>query len=167
MIAMNKKEKHAIHPGGGELDLYLTGMGRPDFSNPPTYNVDLCRNRPYIMSKNKRNMRVIRLSRPYYCLKSYYEQFRSDFNSFLTEIKLHFRVFFNFPPTFMGFWLKSYPCLENFRAKNPPIWAAHTRTQIVLSTPPGPSTHITLLDNQILNVWSFGQGLSTVKTPLM
>ncbi len=67
----------------------------------------------------------------------YYEHFWHDLATFLTKLKLNFRLFFNLPPTFMEFWLKSYPCLENFSAQNPPIWAAHTRTQIILSTSPG------------------------------
>ena len=31
---------------------------------------------------------------------------------------------------------KKDPCLENFWPKNPPIWAAHTRTFNMLCTPP-------------------------------
>ncbi len=110
-------------------------MCRPGFGNPPTYNVNLCRNRPYFMSKNKQNMRIIRLSR-HYCLRLYYKSLQRFYHFSGRIIKLNFRLFFNLPSTFMGFWLKSYPCLENFRAKSPPIWSAHTRTQITLSTPP-------------------------------
>ena len=54
------------------------------------------------------------------------------------------------PPIFSHFWRfqpnrpmfienlpKNDPCLENFGPKNPPIWAAHTRTINMLCTPPG------------------------------
>ena len=39
------------------------------------------------------------------------------------------------PPIWEICW-KWYPSLENLTAKNPPIWAAHTRTINMLSTPP-------------------------------
>ncbi len=53
--------------GRGVHYLWMDGGVPPRFCKPipPTYNVDLCRNRPYIMSKTKQNMRVKRLSRPY------------------------------------------------------------------------------------------------------
>ena len=56
------------------------------------------------------------------------------------------------PPIFLlffaNFWIthpclwkicrKRDPCLENLGPKNPPIWAAHTRTLNMLCTPPPP-----------------------------
>ena len=61
----------------------------------------------------------------------------------------HFLVFFtNLWITHPCLWKicrKRDPCLENFGPKNPPIWAAHTRTLNMLCTPPPPgvdSTHV-------------------------
>ena len=52
----------------------------------------------------------------------------------------HFLLFFtNFWITHPCLWKicrKRDPCLENLGPKNPPIWAAHTRTLNMLCTPP-------------------------------
>ncbi len=80
------------------------------FGNPPTYNVTLCGDRPYFMSKNKQNMRIIRLSRSYCCLKLYYEHLWRDFTTFLTEIKLNCRGFLQF----LGVLVKIIPMFREF-----------------------------------------------------
>ena len=53
----------------------------------------------------------------------------------------HFLLFFaNFRITYPCLWKicrKRDPCLENLGPKNPPIWAAHTRTLNMLCTPRG------------------------------
>ncbi len=61
-----------------------------------------------------------------------YEHHQSDI--FRNLIKLLFVSFlFKFLTLLYGVWLEFYPSLENFRAKNPHIWAVDTRTRV---TPP-------------------------------
>ncbi len=48
------------------------GMFYPDFMNPLTYNMDICSNIPYFLSKNESKMIVIRLSRSNCFIKFYY-----------------------------------------------------------------------------------------------
>ena len=49
-----------------------------------------------------------------------------------------FRQFLDNPPMFMKNLQKNGPLFREFFPKNPPIWAAHTRTLNMLCTPPPP-----------------------------
>ena len=49
----------------------------------------------------------------------------------------------NVPPTYVGNFMKMIPLFREFNSQNPPIWAAHTRTNNMLCTPPG-TVHIYL-----------------------
>ena len=69
----------------------------------------------------------------------------------------HFVLFFaNFWITHPCLWKicrKRDPCLENLGPKNPPIWAAHTRTLNMLCTPlPGTSRRHSLLYGIVRNL---------------
>ncbi len=117
----------------------MDGRGRAAKIYRPTQLC--CRYRPYIMINNRWNMIVIRLCRStyYYHLKSYWQHLRRDFNTILSQIRWPFWVFFNFPPSYVGLWLwlKSYPYLENFRAKTTSMGRTYPypKSQIILRTP--------------------------------
>ncbi len=59
---------------GGFMTYGWTEDCRQDFIDPPKYNIDAARAQTldpiYITGNNKWKVRVIRLSRPYYCLIS-------------------------------------------------------------------------------------------------
>ncbi len=84
------------------------------------------------MGYNKRNMRVIRLSRSYYYLQCHYEHLRRAIRT-LSKLSL---VSLNFPPCYMGFSFKLYPWLENFRAKSPSMCGTYP-FQHYIKYPPG------------------------------
>lgn len=49
-----------------------------DFEDPPTYNGDAEQHRPYMMGNSKPYMRIIRLSRPYSCLKLHFKHLEKN-----------------------------------------------------------------------------------------
>ncbi len=102
---------------GSYMTYGWTGMCRPDFVNLPTYNIHLWKNRPYFMSKNERDMKIIRLSRPYYCLQLYYENLWRAFTTFLTE-KGKFSSFLQFVTHFYGVFAKIIPMFREFQFPN-------------------------------------------------
>ena len=90
----------------------------------------------------------------------------------------HFLLFFaNFWITHPCLWKicrKRDPCLENLGPKNPPIWAAHTRTLDMLCTPPPPGHECYGLDSLptlkchrilFLGIGSLSQPASVPATP--
>ncbi len=56
------------------------------------------------MGNNKRNTRVIRLSRPYYCLKSHFGHLRCNINTILSQIKWTYSGFFSFPSCYIDIY---------------------------------------------------------------
>ena len=62
--------------------------------------------------------------------------FYDEFLRTTTHSLLFFANFWITHPCLRKIYRKRDPCLENLGPKNPPIWAAHTRTLNMLCTPP-------------------------------
>ena len=62
--------------------------------------------------------------------------FYDEFWRKTTHFLLFFANFWITHPCLRKICRKRGPCLENLGPKNPPIWAAHTRTLNMLCTPP-------------------------------
>ena len=95
-------------PGGGYMTCGCTGVFRPVFRKVPSSN--------------------------YRKLPSY--PLSDEFWRKTTHFLLFFANFLITHPCLWKICRKRDPSLENLGPKNPPIWAAHTRTLNMLCTPP-------------------------------
>ena len=102
--------------GGGYMTCGWTGVCRPVFRKVP--------------SSNYRNLRS-------YPLKEVKPPILMNFGGKPPIFLLFFANFWITQPCLRKICRKRDPCLENLGPKNPPIWAAHTRTLNMLCTPPG------------------------------
>ena len=98
--------------GGGYMTCGLTGVCRPVFRKVPSSN--------YLITETCGHTHL-------------YDEFWRKTIHFL----LFFAKFWITHPCLWKICRKRDPCLENLGHKNPPIWAAHTRTLNMLCTPPG------------------------------
>ena len=92
-------------------------------------------------------------------------QFYDEFWLKTTHFLLFFANFWITHPCLWKICRKMEPCLGNLGPKNPPIWAAHTRTLNMLFTPRGTPLGVTHLRKEMeINKCDIPHGILSAKT---